>query len=469
MKDKTPKPLWGGRFGEDPALAMVAFGSSIAIDIELLQVDILGSTVWAEALEKAGIISSEECEKIVSGLKKVKKSIETDMAEPGYVFDNSTEDVHMTVEARLTQLIGETGAKLHTGRSRNDQVALDERLYILGTLEKLDKDIRTLQKSIVDSAGTHLNDMVPSYTHLQQAQPIRLAHYLMSWFWMLERDRERFKDARKRADKCPLGAGAVAGSGFGVDREFIAKKLGFSGVTENSMDATSDRDYIIEILSAASIFMVHFSRISEDMIIWSSSEFGFVKLSDKFSTGSSMMPQKKNPDSLELIRGKTGRVYGNLMALLTVMKGLPFNYCRDMQEDKEPLFDTLKTLEDCILIMNGVIRTMIFDTARMESAIDRNMFATDVADYLTRKGLPFRKSHDVVGKLVKWAQEKGITFDKIPMEIFKKYSVLFENDIMEIFDLRISADSRTVTGSTGLNELKKQIMKAGIILAKGDV
>ncbi|MFA6471895.1 MAG: argininosuccinate lyase [Candidatus Latescibacterota bacterium] len=469
MKDKTPKPLWGGRFGEDPALAMVAFGSSIAIDIELLQVDILGSTVWAEALEKAGIISSEECEKIVSGLKKVKKSIETDMAEPGYVFDNSTEDVHMTVEARLTQLIGETGAKLHTGRSRNDQVALDERLYILGTLEKLDKDIRTLQKSIVDSAGTHLNDMVPSYTHLQQAQPIRLAHYLMSWFWMLERDRERFKDARKRADKCPLGAGAVAGSGFGVDREFIAKKLGFSGVTENSMDATSDRDYIIEILSAASIFMVHFSRISEDMIIWSSSEFGFVKLSDKFSTGSSMMPQKKNPDSLELIRGKTGRVYGNLMALLTVMKGLPFNYCRDMQEDKEPLFDTLKTLEDCILIMNGVIRTMIFDTARMESAIDRNMFATDVADYLTRKGLPFRKSHDVVGKLVKWAQEKGITFDKIPMEIFKKHSVLFENDIMEIFDLRISADSRTVTGSTGLNELKKQIMKAGIILAKGDV
>lgn len=469
MKDKTHKPLWGGRFGEDPALAMVTFGSSIAVDIELLRVDILGSIVWAEALEKAGIISSEECEKIATGLQKVKRSIETDMAKPGYVFDHSTEDVHMTVETGLTKLIGETGAKLHTGRSRNDQVALDERLYIIDALESLDKDIQTLQKSIVDSAEKHLDDMAPSYTHLQQAQPIRLGHYLMSWFWKLERDRERFKDTRKRADKCPLGAGAVAGSGFEVDREFIAQKLGFSGVTENSMDATSDRDYILELLSAASILMMHFSRICEDLIIWSSSEFGFVNLSDKFSTGSSMMPQKKNPDSLELIRGKTGRVYGNLMALLTVMKGLPFNYCRDMQEDKEPLFDTLKTVEDCILILNGVIRTMIFDTARMESAIDRNMFATDVADYLTRKGMPFRKSHEIVGKLVRWAQEKGMTLDKIPMEIFKKHSVLFENDIQEKFDLRASADSHTVTGSTGQSELKKQIKKARTILTKGDV
>jgi len=469
MADTTPKPLWGGRFSEDPSQGMVEFGASIDVDIELLRVDILGSMVWAEALEKAGMLSSRERENIVSGLKEVQKFMETDIARPGYVFDRSMEDVHMTVEARLTALIGETGAKLHTGRSRNDQVALDERLYLLGALGSLGDSIRMLQESIVACAENHADDIVPSYTHLQQAQPVRLGHYLMSWFWMLERDRERFLDTRKRADKCPLGSGAVAGSGFAVDREFIAEKLGFSGVTENSMDATSDRDYLVETLSAASILMMHLSRICEDLIIWSSAEFGFVKLSDRYSTGSSMMPQKKNPDSLELIRGKTGRVYGNLMALLTVMKGLPFSYCRDMQEDKEPLFDTLKTVSDCLMILNGVIRTMVFDTARMEAAIDRSIFATDLADYLTRKGMPFRKAHETAGKLVRWAQENETTLDRIPTEVYKKHSELFEDDIGKIFDLRASADSRTVTGGAAKDALMKQIMKAKEILAKEDV
>ncbi|MDP2982395.1 MAG: argininosuccinate lyase [Candidatus Latescibacter sp.] len=469
MADTTPKPLWGGRFSEDPSQGMVEFGASIDVDIELLRVDILGSIVWAEALEKAGILSVRERRKIVSGLKEVQKSMETDIAKPGYVFDRSTEDVHMTVEARLTALIGETGAKLHTGRSRNDQVALDERLYLLGALDSLGDSIRMLQESIVACAENHADDIVPSYTHLQQAQPVRLGHYIMSWFWMLERDRERFLDSRKRADKCPLGSGAVAGSGFAVDREFIAEKLGFSGVTENSMDATSDRDYLVETLSAASILMMHLSRICEDLIIWSSAEFGFVKLSDRYSTGSSMMPQKKNPDSLELIRGKTGRVYGNLMALLTVMKGLPFSYCRDMQEDKEPFFDTLKTVSDCLLILNGVVRTMVFNTARMEAAIDRSMFATDLADYLTRKGMPFRKAHETAGKLVRWAQENETTLDRIPTEVYKKHSELFEDDIGKIFDLRVSADCRTVTGGAGMDALHKQIMQAKRIRAKEDV
>ena len=469
MADTTPKPLWGGRFSEDPSQGMVEFGASIDVDIELLRVDILGSMVWAEALEKAGMLSSRERENIVSGLKEVQKFMETDIARPGYVFDRSMEDVHMTVEARLTALIGETGAKLHTGRSRNDQVALDERLYLLGALGSLGDSIRMLQESIVACAENHADDIVPSYTHLQQAQPVRLGHYLMSWFWMLDRDRERFLDTRKRADKCPLGSGAVAGSGFAVDREFIAEKLGFSGVTENSMDATSDRDYLVETLSAASILMMHLSRICEDLIIWSSAEFGFVKLSDRYSTGSSMMPQKKNPDSLELIRGKTGRVYGNLMALLTVMKGLPFSYCRDMQEDKEPLFDTLKTVSDCLMILNGVIRTMVFDTARMEAAIDRSIFATDLADYLTRKGMPFRKAHETAGKLVRWAQENETTLDRIPTEVYKKHSELFEDDIGKIFDLRVSADRRTVTGGTAKDALMKQIMQAKEILAKEDV
>jgi argininosuccinate lyase len=464
MVNKIQKSLWGGRFGEDPSMAMVAFGSSIEVDIELLRVDILGSTVWAEALEKAGMLSKEEREKIVSGLLKVQKSLESDISKSRHGFNHSTEDVHMTVEAKLISLIGDTGAKLHTGRSRNDQVSLDERLYILGVLNSLDKDIRTLQKSIIDLAEKHIDDMAPSYTHLQQAQPVRLGHYLMSWFWKLQRDRERFNDTRKYTDKCPLGSGAVAGSGFDVDRKFIARKLGFSSITENSMDATSDRDFIIDTLSAASILMMHFSRISEDIIIWSSSEFGFVKLSDKFSTGSSMMPQKKNPDSLELVRGKTGRVYGNLMAILTVMKGLPFNYCRDMQEDKEPLFDSLKTVSDCILILNGVVRTMVFDTLRMEESIDRSVFATDVADYLTRKGMPFRKSHETVGKLIRWAQEKGKSLDTIPIDILQKHSDLFENDIYEKFDLRVSADSHKVAGGTGRDDLEKQIANARNIL-----
>jgi len=467
MDSNKKKIMWGGRFSDVQSKKMIGFSASIDVDIELLDVDIEGSKVWAEALGKAGILDKTEVEKIISGLEKIRRNIKDELACGTFKFDLSLEDIHMTVESRLTGLIGETGAKLHTGRSRNDQVALDERLYLLGALDTIGGHIRLLQEIIVQEAEIYIDSMIPSYTHLQQAQPVRLGHYLMAWFWMLERDRERFLDTRKRVDIMPLGSGAVAGSGFAVDREFIAEKLGFSSISENSIDAVSDRDYIIETLSTASMLMMHLSRMSEDLILWSSVEFGFVELPESYSTGSSMMPQKKNPDSLELIRGKTGRVYGSLMAVLTVMKGLPFSYARDLQEDKEPLFDTLKTIEGCLLVMQGVIKEIVFNTDRMEMVFDETVFATDVADYLTNKGMPFRKAHEVAGQLVKWSQENSILLSGIPGEIFKKYSGLFDKDVSDLFDLRLSADRRSLQGGTGENALHKQIKRAMEILGKG--
>ena len=443
---------------------MMEFSASIKIDIELLDADIQGSTAWAEALGKSGLLDNGEVKKIVSGLNEVHTAMRAELDEGTFAFDSSLEDIHMTVESRLTDIIGDTGAKLHTGRSRNDQVALDERLYLLGVLDSIDASITSFQEVIVRRAEQYADAVVPSYTHLQQAQPVRLGHYIMAWFWMLNRDRGRFSCARKRADSMPLGSGAVAGCGFDIDRTFIAEKLGFSDITENSIDAVSDRDYIIETLSASSILMMHLSRICEDLIIWTSGEFGFVEISEGYSTGSSMMPQKKNPDSLELVRGKTGRVYGNLMALLTVMKGLPFSYGKDMQEDKEPLFDTIQTVQGCLLIMHGVMCDITFDTTRMETSFDSSVFATDIADYLTEKGLPFRKAHEVAGQLVRWSQEHSTDMSRIPMKIFREHSGLFGEDILNIFDLRKSADRRSLPGGTGERALKEQIAQAREIL-----
>ncbi len=465
MNAGKKKNMWGGRFSAAPDKFMMEFGASIDVDIELLDVDILGSIAWVEALGKAGLIDETEVDMIISGLYKVGSAMKDELKQGTFVFDRSLEDVHMTVESRLIGLIGDTGAKLHTGRSRNDQVALDERLYLLGALDRIDELITSFQQVITVQAGKYIDDVVPAYTHLQQAQPVRLGHYLMAWFWMLERDKGRFSDARKRTDSLPLGSGAVAGSGFDVDRDFIAGKLGFSAVTENSIDATSDRDYIIETVSAASMLMMHLSRICEDLILWSSSEFGFAKLSERYSTGSSMMPQKKNPDSLELVRGKTGRVYGSLVALLTIMKGLPFSYGKDMQEDKEPLFDTLVTVDGCLRIMQGVIGEIEFDTDRLESVFDGSVFATDVADYLTGKGLPFRKAHEVAGQLVRWSQDHNLAFDAVPMETFKKHSGLFEEDVYGLFNLRASTDRRSIKGGTGKSALENQIMQAKKILS----
>jgi len=457
---KQKKTMWGGRFSNNLSQSMIDFGSSIDVDIELLDVDIDGSIAWVEALGKADLLDDFEANKIISGLEAVKDAMKSELANGTFEFNRSLEDVHMTVESRLIELIGETGEKLHTGRSRNDQIALDERLYLLGAVNGMNDALSKLQDGIVIKAEKHIDTIIPSYTHLRQAQPVRLGHYLMAWFWMLERDRERLSDARKRADRMPLGSGAVAGSGFHIDRDFIARKLGFTSVTENSIDATSDRDYIIETLSAASLLMMHLSRICEDLIIWSSTEFGFVELSEQYSTGSSMMPQKKNPDSLELIRGKTGRVYGNLMTILTIMKGLPFSYGRDMQEDKKPLFDTIKTVNGCILIMTGLIGTLTFHTNRMETVFDNTVFATDIADYLTVRGMPFRKAHEVVGCLVKWSQEHCVDMAEIPMDVLRKHSDLFGEDIRSIFDLRASTNRRSLTGGTGEKALENQIALA---------
>ena len=463
--NKKKKLIRGGHFSESPDEFMQIFGASIDVDIELLEFDILGSIAWAEALGKANILKPDEVKVIIEGLKKVEEDLKIKSSSGAQCFDSSFEDIHMTVESKLIDTIGDVGAKLHTGRSRNDQIALDERMFLLSAINDSINSIKSVQESVVKKAEKHIESIVPAYTHLQQAQPVRLGHYLMSWFWMLQRDKKRFEDARKRADTLPLGSGAVAGSGFNIDRKFLAKKLGFSSITENSIDAVSDRDYIIETISAAAILMMHLSRIAEDFIIWSTSEFGFVVLPEKYSTGSSMMPQKKNPDALELIRGKTGRVYGDLITILTVMKGLPLSYNKDMQEDKEPLFDSIKTIKGCLQIMEGVINGIEFNTDNMKSVFDDTIFATDVADYLTEKGMPFRQAHEVVGQLVKWSQQNNVSMAEIPRDIFLEHSDLFGDDVYDLFDLKKSTDKRSLDGGTGKNALIKQIKKAKEILS----
>ncbi len=463
--NKKKKLIRGGHFSERPDEFMQIFGASIDVDIELLEFDILGSMAWAEALGKVNILEPDEVKVIIEGLKKVEEELKFKRSSGAQCFDSSLEDIHMTVESKLIDTIGDVGAKLHTGRSRNDQVALDERMFLLSAINDSINSIKSVQKSIVKKAENHIESIVPAYTHLQQAQPVRLGHYLISWFWMLERDKKRFEDARKRADTLPLGSGAVAGSGFNIDRKFLAKKLGFSSITENSIDAVSDRDYIIETISAAAILMMHLSRIAEDFIIWSTSEFGFVVLPEKYSTGSSMMPQKKNPDALELIRGKTGRVYGDLITILTVMKGLPLSYNKDMQEDKIPLFDSIETIKGCLQIMEGVINGIEFNTDSMKSVFDDTIFATDVADYLTEKGLPFRQAHEVVGQLVKWSQQNNVSMAEIPRDIFLEHSDLFGDDVYDLFDLKKSTDKRSLDGGTGKDALIKQIKKAKEILS----
>ncbi len=460
------KSMWGGRFGEDTDSFLVEFGASLDVDIALLDVDIAGSKAWAAALARAGAISGDEAGAIQNGLDHVRENIQRELAAGTFAFDRTLEDVHMTVEARLTALIGDAGAKLHTGRSRNDQIALDERLFLKGAVPRLQVRIKEFQRALIAQAEEHAGTVVPAYTHLQQAQPVRLGHWFLAWFWMLERDYGRFGDALVRADALPLGAGAVAGSGVPVDRDFLAKELGFARTTENSIDAVSDRDALLEIMAAASILMMHLSRLAEDLIIWSSAEFGFVTLPERYSTGSSMMPQKRNPDSLELVRGKTGRVYGDLVQLLTVMKGLPLSYGKDMQEDKEPLFDALATADGCLRIASGVVEGLTVHADRMAGALNDGVYATDLADYLVGKGMPFRKAHEVVGRLVRWADDHGATLATIPVDVLHTYSDLFGEDVAALFDPIRSTDRRNLPGGTGGGALRNQIKLAKQRLAE---
>ena len=454
---------WGGRFAEAPDALMERFNASIGFDRKLLEVDIAGSIAYARALQRAGVLDAEEVGQIEAGLEKVRR----EFAAPDCVLPDALEDIHMAVEKRLIELVGPVGGKLHTGRSRNDQINLDERLYLRAAIAALKGRVRHLQGVLLASAEQHRDTVLPGYTHLQQAQPVLFAHYALALFWMLERDWGRLSDAWQRADFMPLGSGALAGSTFPIDRDFLARELGFSQVTPNSLDAVSDRDFLLETLAALSILMMHLSRFCEDLIVWSSAEFGFVELSDHFSTGSSMMPQKKNPDSLELVRGKTGRVYGSLVALLTTMKAVPLTYSKDMQEDKEPLFDALETVDICLEVFAGAWEGMEVFAERMEASIDSMALATDLADYLVHKGVPFREAHRIIGNLVRAALAEDRALTAFKLADLHAHSEDFGEDALVLLDARHSLELRNIEGGTGPQAVAEQLEKARGVLAAG--
>ncbi len=440
---------------------MQEFSASVHFDQRLLEVDIEASMAYARALHKAGILDAGELQKMLDGLAKAG----VDLRDSPDDLRPEIEDIHMAVEARLIELIGPLGGKLHTGRSRNDQVCTDERLYLRGAIGQLQEQLRGLQRVLAESAEDHLDLLLPGYTHLQQAQPILFSHYALALFWMLERDRGRLADAKKRSEVLPLGSGALAGCAFPIDRRALADDLGFDEVAANSLDAVSDRDFLLEFLSSLSIMMMHLSRYCEDLIIWSSAEFGFVQLADTYSTGSSMMPQKKNPDSLELVRGKTGRVYGNLLALLTTMKGIPLTYARDMQEDKEPLFDSLDTTMASVNIFAGVWKTMELRPHRMRESMDGNMLATDLADYLVGKGAPFREAHRIVGQVVRHCESKQIDMTALKLADLRQVTPLFQDDAIEILELTNSPERRNLPGGTARGAVLEQLSRAKALLA----
>lgn len=453
--------LWGGRFTKKAESWVDAFGASIGFDKELVKEDIQGSVAHIKMLGKCGIVPQADVEKIISGL-----GIILEKAEKGQLdYNVQNEDIHLNIEKFLIDEIGEVGGKLHTGRSRNDQVATDMHLYLRNQVKEIMESIKHLQESILEQGKQHVETIIPGYTHLQRAQPISFAHHLMTYFWMLERDYERFHDSLKRINISPLGAGALAGTTFPIDREYTAELLGFDSIYENSMDAVSDRDFIVEFLSNSSMVMMHLSRFCEELILWSSQEFQFVEIDDAFATGSSIMPQKKNPDMAELIRGKTGRVYGNLFSLLTVLKGLPLAYNKDMQEDKEGMFDTVHTVKGSLQIFAGMIETMKVLGANMEKATNEDFSnATELADYLATKGMPFRAAHEVVGKLVLHCiQNKKFLLD-LTIEEFKEASSLFEDNIYQVLEPKTVVARRNSAGGTGFEQVKVALTKAETLI-----
>jgi argininosuccinate lyase len=436
--------MWKGRFQQETAPAVQRFTESISFDWRLYKFDILGSIAHASALEKAGLIEPEELQQIESGLKGIEQEID----EGRFPFRIDLEDVHMNIESALTSRIGSAGAKLHTARSRNDQVALDLRLYLRHETDEVCHRIAGLQRALVGLAGKYQETILPGYTHLQRAQPVLFAHHLLAYVEMLERDCERLLDARKRINRMPLGSGAIAGSTIQLDREYIAGLLGFPEVTRNSMDAVSDRDFVAEFLFALALIGIHLSRLSEDLILFASSEFQFIKISDRYTTGSSLMPQKKNPDVSELTRGKTGRLVGNLVSILTTLKGLPMTYNRDLQEDKEAVFDSVDQIKLVVEVYTGMIPEIGVDSQRMrEAAGDPSLLATDLADYLVLHGLPFRQAHEVIGKLVAYSIEQHRGFADLKLEEFRRFSQNFGPDLFSVLDLERAIDHRTATGA----------------------
>lgn len=437
------------------------FGASISFDQELVLEDLDGSIAHVTMLGKCGIIEEEEAGQIKKGLLALKEKAINNELE----YSVKLEDIHLNLESQLTEMIGSVGGKLHTGRSRNDQVATDMHLYLKKQTGAIIELIHEMQSALLSQAKLHVETIMPGYTHLQRAQPISFAHHLMAYFWMLERDKERYKESLKRINISPLGAGALGGTTFPIDRKLTAELLGFEGIYENSLDAVSDRDFILEFLSASSILMMHLSRLGEEIILWSSQEFRFIELDDAFSTGSSIMPQKKNPDMAELIRGKTGRVYGNLMGLLTVLKGLPLAYNKDMQEDKEGMFDTVRTVTGSLKIFAGMIHTMTVNTNQMEVATKSDFSnATELADYLSEKGIPFRESHEIVGKLVLTCVEKQCYLADLTLEEFKEAHPLFEADIYHVLNPATAVERRNSAGGTGFQQVHQAIEKAEALL-----
>ena len=450
--------LWGGRFTGEADAEFARFNASFRFDRRLLEADIEGSLAQAEALAGAEIISWEEAGRIAYALKEISRKASE---QPDYLDGREAEDVHSFVEAELVSMIGDPGYKLHTGRSRNDQVATDLRLFLRGEIDSIQALVVGLQRALVELAEANPDCIIPGYTHLQRAQPLLLAHYLLAYFEMLARDRSRLSEIRSRVNRLPLGSGALAGTGFPIDREMIARRLGFEGLCENSLDAVSDRDFVIEFVGAASIIMVHLSRLSEDFIIYSTSEFDFLELSDAVSTGSSLMPQKKNPDSLELIRGKAGRVFGHHTALLAMMKGLPLAYNKDMQEDKEALFDTIDTLAGSLSVMTTVLGNVRVKCDRAREAASKGFLnATDLADYLVRRGLEFRRAHEVVGRAVGYAISCEKALEDLSLEEFNQFSPLFEEDLYPALRLEASVAGKNARGGTSPDRVREALARA---------
>lgn len=449
--------LWSGRFTENVSEFTQRFGASLPVDKALYAQDVAGSKAHAHMLAKAGVISDEDATAIVEGLDRVKSRID----EGDFAFDINDEDIHMSIERALTADIGDAGARLHTGRSRNDQVATDTRLFAKKRAGDLMRANVALRHALIKQAEENFDVILPGYTHLQHAQPVLLSHHMLAYVWMLSRDFDRLAAARKAADACPLGAAALAGTTYPLDRQMTANELGFSSVIPNSLDAVSDRDFLLDLDYACAVSCMHLSRLCEELVLWSTSEFGFVELSDAFSTGSSIMPQKKNPDFAELIRGKTGRVVGDLVGLLVTMKALPLAYNKDLQEDKEGAIDAAKTLEDCLQCAAGMIETMQIKADNMMAQAKRgHLAATDVADYLAKRGMPFRRAHEVVGHLVLLCEQRGCNLNDLSIEDFKAESELFEDDIVEELDIPAIVAARTTEGGTGNAAVREQLTLA---------
>jgi argininosuccinate lyase len=451
------KKPWGGRFTQDTDKLTEEFTASISCDKRLYQYDIRGSMAHCEALAQTGVISADEKEKILKALKEIEGEIENGE----FLFSSQLEDIHMQIEQRLMDKIGETGGKLHTGRSRNDQVALDLRLYLKDEVAGIIDLLKGLQAALVGVADKYVDVIMPGYTHLRKAQPILFSHQVLAYYEMFKRDWERLADALKRIDCLPLGSAALSGTPYPIDREEVARQLGFAAISQNSIDAVSDRDFVAEFLFCCSLLMMHLSRLCEELIMWSAPEFGFLRLPEAFCTGSSIMPQKANPDVLELIRGKTGRVYGALITLLTVLKALPLAYNRDLQEDKEPLFDTVDTVKSSLQIMAGLIEKVEVNSERMrEAASEEYTNATDLADYLVMKGIPFREAHQITGTAVQFAEKKGAKLDDLTLDEFRSFSPTIGKDVFDYIRIEGSVDHRQGIGGTARKRVAQQIKKA---------